>query len=65
MPFEGTLDEDGASFHGYKGSMGEFASDNGLQHDDRTLVSIEDILEFLKFVVENDLHEILPVFDQP
>lgn len=63
MPFEGTLYKNCTSLHCYEGSMGEFTSNDGLKHDNRTFVSIENTLEFFELVMKKDFHEILPVFN--
>lgn len=64
MSLEGTLDEYGTSLDGYEGSMSELPSDYCLQHDDRSFVTVEDVLELHEFMVEEDLHQILTVLDQ-
>lgn len=59
------LDYYGACFHYYVSPSCKFATDHSLHLDYGFFVAIKDILEFLKFVMEDYFGQVLSVFDEP
>lgn len=56
MPFKSPLDKNGTPLHCYERPSGKLTPHNCLKHDDRTFISVENILKFFEFMVKDSLH---------